>query len=670
MPHRSRRSRAAPTGLAAALLARCREGFLEALREGAGEVIRHPVWLDVLSEAAGYYFDVLTGQAERSASGSVPASVGLVRADESDYSMELIHLDRRLQAACGRELSALSLRVRLQLSDEGFELGDESPFGTATVCRALRALKEAEKLRPAEALQLLQQIEEPVGNHLSRFYRDFEHRLADEALGARTTEIGIPPMLASLLPLGGPELPIDQDWTDTPAARASLPIDPVDALRLAVLARREAQPTSASNLNPDLAAALVERIEAWLVERHRFGAGLPESLGASELGALLTPTQAAAVEVIETVCAQAESCPELPETIRQFFYNLRLPLLRLALRSQNLLAMNRHPALRLVDMIANLGRTLPADCAPDLSVCRGLASVVRSLARLPRPARRDFELALGVLETLMASRRKNAVARAERHIEAALRLERREVALHQASRAVFLLVGQEPASEARNFIERYWIHVLAKVVYLYGPESPQWTHRVLTANRLLAAARPPVSSIAKMRMIAEFPALLHDLEEGLTWIVLPAKQIVSALQSCTTMHKHLLDGRMPPAPTLRRTTSPPSLGAPDDSPGLLTLKHKQYVAGELSLTPEWAGLQIGNNVAVALPNGRIVYGYVAHLAPAGQVVLISDGDHDSVLAVTARALAQQCEHPATRLFKDLSLVDNAALDKLLHPEMN
>ncbi|MCK6375480.1 MAG: DUF1631 domain-containing protein [Zoogloea sp.] len=660
MPHRPRASDQAAEQ-AVRLLARAREGFLKALLEGAGEVIRHRDWQDVLSAAAGACFDELVGgrRAPKPAEGARP--INLVRSDESDYSIGLINLDRRLQEFCGRELATLHLRLRLQLAEGGIQLHEESPLGTATVCRALRVLKEVEKLSPSQALQLLLRLETPVGQRLSRFYRDLEHELADEALALRGQQTR-----GLLAPIGS-AVEAEEEWTDTPAARASLPIDPVDALRLASLAQREAEPTRVSSVDPGLASALVERIEAWLIERQRFGTGVPTALGASELGALLSPAQAVAVEVVETVCNRAESDADLPPTIRTLLGGLRVPLLRLALRSQKLLSIERHPAFRLVDRIANLGRTLPSDCTAELPVCRGLASMVRSLGRLPQPTRRDFELALGVLDTLLTTRQKSAIARAAQHIDTAIRLERREVALHQASRAVYLLVGQEPASVARNFLERYWVHVLAKAVYLYGPDSPQWASRLLIANRLLACASPPDDEALRRKMLGEFPALIHDLDEGLTWIALPAKQAGSALSSVQALHASLLAGRTPPVPTLRRSTSPPTLKKPEGSHGLLTLKHKQYVAGELSLPPEWAVLKVGDSVAVGLPNGKVMRGYVAHIAPAGQVVLISDGDHDAVMAITARALAQQTESPETRLFSDISLVDQAATDKLLGP---
>jgi len=63
----------------------------------------------------------------------------------------------------------------------------------------------------------------------------------------------------------------------------------------------------------------------------------------------------------------------------------------------------------------------------------------------------------------------------------------------------------------------------------------------------------------------------------------------------------------------------------------------------------------------------VMRGFVAHLSPGGQVMLISDGDYDRVLAITARALAQQVALPETRIFRDESIVDEAAIDKLINP---
>lgn len=640
------------------LLAHSRDGFLLTLRQAAGEVIRHPGWLDELTRAAGECFDELVGLKERrgfeQAHGMTASRISLVHDEDLDYSIELINLDQRLRDHCMRELSALHLRMRTLLAGTGTELQEESPVGSESVCRALRALKEAERLSPAEALKLLAQLEEPLQRHLGGYYRDLERQLANAGIESHHRASSS----------ANPTLSLAEDWAESAAGRSSLPIHPLDALRLAALTRREAMPQAAGNLDPGLASALLERIETWLGERQQYGEGVPASLGASELSALLAPSKAAAVEVVEALCAYATANPRLPATIRAILARLRVPLLRLALRSETLLAPKRHPALLLLDLIANLGRTLPSNCAPGLPVCRALMLLVQDLGKAPRLSDKDFAATLDSAESLLHARQRAALARAATLEDEACRLERREVALHQASRAIYLMVGREARTAARDFIEGYWVHVLAKAAYRYGTESPQWAARVHTANSLLASASPDPA--VRQGLQARLPGLIRDLEQGLAYIGLTPDKIRDGLAACRDMHDAILAGRPLPASAGRRLV-PPSLGPVGDLPNFRVLKHKQYFSGELPLASEWAELEVGTCVVVGLPDGTAMRGFVAFIGPLQHVLLLADGDSEAVLAITGRALAQQIGSPQTRPFHDDSLVDEAATEKLINP---
>lgn len=645
--------------MAEQLLADCRERFLETIRRAAGEVIRHQGWLDELAEAAGQCFDELSGQRERPGieqmQGLTASHISLIHDDDMDYSVELLNLDQRLRDRCERELAALHMRMRMLLLGTDMVLQKESPVGSESVCRALRALKDAERLSAQEATMFIRQLEEPLQRHLCVFYRELEHYLAEAGIDSRYRVAT--PSRSSLGP--GNELA-----EAVPSGR-NLPLHPVDALRLSVLARREMMP-GAGNLDPTLAAALLERVEAWLGERQNFGSGVPASLGASELGALLAPAKAAAVEVVETVFTHIAASPSLPTTIRMILARLRVPMLRLALRSDTLLAEERHPALRLVDLIANLGRTLPHDCAPELPVCRGLLLLLRPLVKAHRVEDQDFQMALTGAEALLASRRKGALARAAAFADEAERLERREVALHQASRTIYLLVGHRADPVAREFIEGYWVHVLAKAAYRYGTGSPQWTARVQTAHRLLVSAMPDPDEVARQQLMAQLPALMRALEDGLAWIGLAPERIREGLAPCLELHAALIAGRPGPEP-VRRRPSMPSLGPVGESPDFRVLRHKQYFSGELSLASDWTELEVGDCAAVGLPDGSVMRGFVGLIGSAQQLILIADGDSGAVLAITARALAQQTTSPQTQLFHDTSLVDEAATEKLINP---
>lgn len=657
------RSGGSPAERAEALLTRSRSRFLQALREAAEEVIHHPDWLEAFTGAAGECFDELAsrrpGRSPEDAHGLTASRMNLVHDNEADYSIALINLDQRLHDYCGRDLAALHMRMRMQLVGTPVVLQDESPLGTESVCRALRGLKEAERLSATEAQGLLQQLEEPLRRHLSGFYRAFEHELANEGLGARVR--GRPQHVE-------PD-PDASEAPDSPAARVKLGIHPVDALRLSVLARHKGkpQPQPAGGLDRSLASALIDRIEAWLGERQQYGAGVPVSLGASELGALLSPVKAAAVEVVETICGYAFEAPRLPPAFCSLIARLRVPLLRLALRSETLLAAERHAALRLVDQIANLGRTVAADCSPDLPVCRGLLTIVNTLVQAPRISDKDFEAALGSVEALILSRQRSAIARAVAFRSEVERMERRDVALQHACRALYLVIGHAKPSPVRNFLENYWVHVIAKVAYRHGSDSAEWATRLHTANRLLASVDDSQGGRSLQRRVAEIPYLIEELKEGLAWVGLSESRIWDALAPCMALHANLIAGKPAPEFVPRRSSCRPTLGSRSEKTGLKVLKHKQYVPGELPLPPAWAALEVGDTVSVALPDGSVMRGFVAMLAPLRQVILIADGDDNMQLAITARALSQQVELPETQLFRPASIVDEAASNKLVQP---
>ena len=430
-------------------------------------MIRHRTWQDVLSAAAGACFD----EAGRRAAGanrpkgaadqSGPARTSPTTPSPSSTSTGVcraLQAKRRLPCTCG---------CALPLAKAAFALTEESPLGTATVCRALHAFSRRSKLSKSQSAPVAASAwSEPIGDRLSRFYREMEH----EPPTRRWPSGGQVTQGSSRRSRHGAD---EERGTDTPAARASLPIDPVDALRLASMAQHEAAPHQTKR-RPGLASALVERIEAWLggapeVRRACRPRWAPASRRA------LSPVQAVAVEVVETVCNRAETDPDLPQTIRTLLVGLGCRCCALPCSSQKLLSSNvTRPSSG--GSHRQSGSYAAARLhAGNLPVCRGLASMVRSLRRLPRPTRRDFRTRPRVLRNLLTTHQKSAPSPAPPSTSTPRwNMGAGEVALHQASRAIYLLVGREPVNVARNFLERYWVHVLARWSPPLRPRRPQW----------------------------------------------------------------------------------------------------------------------------------------------------------------------------------------------------
>ncbi|MDD3352380.1 DUF1631 family protein [Zoogloea sp.] len=643
---------------------RCRAVFLSALRAVLEQEVRHREWIGLLVSAAGARFDQAAGllAPEALASPRRHPSVSVIHGADADFSAELLNLERRLGQFCGREQAALQIRLKGLLMDVGGDTAAAAAVSSGIVCHILRDLQEAEGLHPSEALDLLRRLEPALGVGLARFYRDFEHELALGDKGWLESAPSFP--LAPPVPTAAsfPAL----DWTDSPEALSSLPISPVEALRLAVLSRRESLPRSPGSLDPSLAAVLVERIEGWLGERRSHGSeGV--SLVNSELGSLLSPDQAAAVEILEVVSAFAlRPASGLSRPVREVIAGLRVPLLRLALRSEALLQARRHRVLAVIDRLADLGRQLAPDASPDLPVCRALRGVVEGLSQFRRVSDKDIEGACGQIEAILDARLQGALARGKALADQADRLERREVALIEASLEVQRLVAEEPVTLLREFVEGFWVHVLARVAYRRGVDSARWKESVALARQLLEAGRMPVGEAAGAALRKALPALFEGLKQGLLWLGLSESHVREGLRPCRAYLMALLAGEVPPAP-LRRPVSGTSLGPVAGIPDFLFLCHKQHLPQASMPDPEWAEVGIGDPVAVGLPDGQVMRGFVALIGHQHQLILIADGDSPQVLAMTARALAACSRAPGTRVFRPASLVDAATTERLLHP---
>ena len=116
----------------------------------------------------------------------------------------------------------------------------------------------------------------------------------------------------------------------------------------------------------------------------------------------------------------------------------------------------------------------------------------------------------------------------------------------------------------------------------------------------------------------KFPAIVHELDEGLTWIALPARQAGAALAShrpCTPACWPASHRRCRPcaAPARHRPSAPRPAAARPADPRAQTVRRRRTVAA-----PEWALLAVRRQRRYRPARRQGDARYVAHLAPAGR----------------------------------------------------
>ena len=649
---------ASPSSPAALVsLKHCRDRFVDAIRAAARTARCPEPWLDGLCSAAAEGFEEMAGLRERRGfeqlRGLTASRISLIHQEDLDYSIELINLEQRIHDHVHREMTLADRRLHELLIELNLTRGEDSPFGSEVACLALRALTERERINPVEALDFARQIEAPLKIQLIELYRDVDHTLA-----------GVPSygQKSGRAPAPRPGTPDGQVLSIGDGGH-----DPVDGLRWAVISRAGDGLSETDGQDRAALKAVVDRIEAWMDHERQNGEWAHDELSTSELVQLLPPPRVAALAVVEAVFAHALTRADLPGPIRALLVELRFPILKQALRHTDLFeGSSRPPALRLVDSIAQLGASLPPEGTVDHSLYRAAAKVVNALVQpdtLPDDA---FAVALEALDKRVAERRQTTLERARAFEEKGVHLERREIALHQATRMVSQLLTQAPEGPVRQFLEGYWVQVLTRAAYLRGTDHAEWDSRVRTAAQLIASIVPPADDAERERLRAGLPALLGGLGDGLQAVGLKPETIDAALAPLDALHAAVLDGRLlpaiPPKPRTPRVHHSPVSGFP----GLFALAHKSYLAGEPVLSAEWADIRTGDALVLALPDGGTLRGLVAWIGPGGQLMLIADTDRHDVLAVTFRAFAQQTAQPGSRRLRPFSLVEDAADRRLAH----
>lgn len=338
---------------------------------------------------------------------------------------------------------------------------------------------------------------------------------------------------------------------------------------------------------------------------------------------------------------------DLSPALLERLQRLQAPLRRLAQTDPRLLADATHPVRGVLQGALGIGLSLGADCATEQADCRKLLNTLDTLAGDRSPGREPYARALPVLEALRETRCRAAETLAEQAIPLAERAERREHSLLQATHLINRLSTADTPGAVRSFLARTWLPLLARLHYNHGDGHPQWRSCAELADRLLRSAHPPTDPHGRSRWVGSLPALVRELNQGLTALGMDEAARAAALAPCMDLHAALLTGR--PAPDF---PAPPAeaamLSAPVGPNGLRLLNHGGYSGTAIGNHPA-ATAGPGAWLAVNLADGDSLRGCVAWTGATQRVVILAAPDQPRVLVVTRRALAELAARGDCRL---------------------
>jgi hypothetical protein len=249
------------------------------------------------------------------------------------------------------------------------------------------------------------------------------------------------------------------------------------------------------------------------------------------------PADAISVDVIGLLFDYIFRDPTIPESTRELFGQLQVPIVKAALLDRAFFADKKHPARQLLDHLA--------DAAVGAGNDEAYRSAFEAIARKAiDQVCADFEIDVTVFRD--ADRMLQSFAEQERQKEAdalagdvadALHAEEDE-ADRAAVRALLRdrLAGLEVPFEVRSFIETIWADYLAGLRREHGSDGPPFNAALATLDEMLWSITAKERTSQKARLSKMIPALIGGLRAGCNYLATPVERSKAFFEALYQLH--------------------------------------------------------------------------------------------------------------------------------------
>ena len=233
--------------------------------------------------------------------------------------------------------------------------------------------------------------------------------------------------------------------------------------------------------------------------------------------------------------------PLLPAVARTAINRLQVSVLRLALRSPQLLEKHDHPTWQLMDRIADAAAQAAGDAGRTAATADFCNALVDRVARPPAPDTALYRRALTEFDAWEADRLA-ASRQALRPVIDALQLAERRL-LTQAVVQMRLeeQVGQTPVPPGvRRLLLGPWAALLADAMIASGEHGEAATRHAQTVDQLLWSLDPPAHRADRQRLVKLLPGLLQALQDGMAQAGLPVAEQRAVLDELVVVHAEVM----------------------------------------------------------------------------------------------------------------------------------
>jgi hypothetical protein len=234
----------------------------------------------------------------------------------------------------------------------------------------------------------------------------------------------------------------------------------------------------------------------------------------------------------------------LPAQMQALFGRLQIPYLKVAILDKHLFAQKSHAARRLLDLLADSGKSWSEESDRDHRLYDRIKGCVETVLR-------DFDDDVGVFERELASftdfidqHRKRAELAEQRAADATRGREKLQSARRTAAREILKRIEDRNLPPVvHSVLSRPWANYLVLTVLRQGEESDEWKNALRFADEFVWSAQPKTTESEITRLRALLPQLEKALRHGLATVAYHESDVKQLMGELSSFYKRLLDGQ-------------------------------------------------------------------------------------------------------------------------------
>lgn len=233
----------------------------------------------------------------------------------------------------------------------------------------------------------------------------------------------------------------------------------------------------------------------------------------------------------------------LPAQIQALLGRLQIPYLKVAILDKHLFAQKTHPARRLLDALAEAGKSWSEDSDKDHRLHDRVRQVVEAILA-------DFDDDVGVFDRelvsfngFMEQYHKRAELAEQRAAEATRGREKLQDARRTAAREILQRIEERNLPPVVHAVlSRPWANYLVLTLLRQGESSDEWKNALRFADEFVWSALPKTTDLERTRLRALLPQLEKALRHGLATVAYHDNDVKQLMQELSQFYQRLLDG--------------------------------------------------------------------------------------------------------------------------------